>query len=267
MGRGYPPTQRRVSGGRSRSARFKRRCCERTGWQAEAPAPPNVGQTLSSVNPSLSGFFTASDSRPVRTSRIRLSTRVWRCPATYPEHGDTISGHVETGADYGNHRAGRILPRGAVAVERIRGPRHRSPSGTGRPGESSQTAGNGPGETSSARRVFRELREPASGGAEMQAGRVLPPGGAELCQLLVRRRVFDAANQYQRDALCSGCAEEPGAGVPVLLRRIQRNVWQSRRGAADRAHALSSALHVWHQQSGGLRADAQLPRSVSNVRQ
>src|ERR1035437_3733663 len=226
------------------------------------PAPPGAVERFGCRRGRYSPVRAISASPP----RFRAFPSLVRFPVTCPEHRDKSS-YVETGADYGNHRAGRILSCGVVAVERIRGPWHRSPSGPGRPGESSQTAGKGPLEASSARCLFRELREPASGGAEMQTGRVLPPGGAELCQLLVRRRVFHAANQYQRDALCSGCAEEPGAGVPVLLRRIQRNVWQSRRGAADRAHALSSALHVWHQQSGGLRADAQLPRSVSNVRQ
>ena len=41
-------------------------------------------------------------------------------------------------------------------------------------------------------------------GREGAAGGVLPPGGAELRQLLVRRRVFDAQRQHQRHALSAG---------------------------------------------------------------
>jgi hypothetical protein len=50
------------SGPRHRTASV--RSCERTGWQAKAPAPQarkrlriKVGQTLSSVNPALSAFL------------------------------------------------------------------------------------------------------------------------------------------------------------------------------------------------------------------
>src|ERR1035437_2064882 len=142
------------------------------------PAPPGAVERFGCRRGRYSPVRAISASPP----RFRAFRSPVRFPVTCPEHRDKSS-YVETGADYGNHRAGRILSCGAVAVERIRGPGHRSPSGPGSPGEPSQTAGNGPLEAWSECCVFRELREPPSSSAEIEAGRVLPLGGAELCQI------------------------------------------------------------------------------------
>ena len=100
----------------------------------------------------------------------------------------------------------------------------------------------------------------------VHAGRVLSPGGAELCKLLVRRRVLHAEHQHQRHSLSAGGAQEPCAALPLLLRGIERDVRQGGGGAADRRHAVSSTVDLRDQQGGRIRPDAQLPRGIWHAR-
>src|SRR4029077_1137863 len=60
--------------------------------------------------------------------------------------------------------------------------------------------------------------------------------------------------------------EELGAGVSLLLRRFKRDVWQGRRGTAERADPVPSTLDVRNQQSRRLRAHPELSGSVSDAR-
>src|SRR5436853_316198 len=60
---------------------------------------------------------------------------------------------------------------------------------------------------------------------------------------------------------------QKGYSVHGIVRRVERDVRQSRRSAAERADPVPSAFDIRDQQSGRLRFDAELSRSVSNARQ
>jgi len=136
----------------------------------------------------------------------------------------------------------------------------------GGPRTSAVAAAAGAGAVGPARGVAGELRQHTHADREGAAGGMLSSGGPELRELLVRRRVLDAERQHQRDAFSAGGVAQPGAAVPLLLRGVERDVRPRARGAADRGHAVPSALVLRHQQSGGVPSDAELPRGVRAAR-
>ena len=98
-----------------------------------------------------------------------------------------------------------------------------------------------------------------------QFRRVLPPRGAVVRRRVVLGRLLDDEHEHQRHALHTRRAARASAAVPLLLRRVVRDVRQGGRGAAEGDDALPPALALRHQQGRGLRPDAQLPRSLRHV--
>ncbi len=72
-------------------------------------------------------------------------------------------------------------------------------------------------------------------------------------------------HQHQRHALRPGRLPAALAEVPVLLRRLQRDVRQGGRNAAARDDPLPPPQPLRDQQGGRLRADPQLPRVLRDV--
>src|ERR1035438_1693403 len=87
--------------------------------------------------------------------------------------------------DHGDYGAGWFVSGGVITFQRVRSAWHSPAGGAGRPAESSQPSGVGACKIEAARRLPGKLCQHSPGGRGDPSGRVLPPGGTELRELLI----------------------------------------------------------------------------------